>query len=69
MAQFFKLGFTTLLLFIGFTSSLPIHKLEKRSSATYLGDLASEEFGILNDDQGMELYTIIHIITATFNIL
>ncbi len=60
MAQFFKLGFTTLLLFIGLTSSLPLHKLrEKRSSATYLGDLASEEFGILNDDQGMELYTLL----------
>lgn len=30
-------------------------RIEKRSSATYLGDLTAEQAGILNDDQGMEL--------------
>ncbi|XP_064393816.1 uncharacterized protein LOC135341231 [Halichondria panicea] len=76
MAQFFKLGFATLLFFIGFTSSLPLHKLEKRSSATFLGDLTSgTNSGILNDDQDFpsysckELYDAGYLLSGRYKII
>lgn len=62
----FKLVIATLILFIGLVSSRPVedselaktlvHKVERRSSAIYLGDLVADETGIINSDQGKELH-------------
>ena len=50
MTQRLKLWIATLLFSTGLVCSLPLHRIEKRSAATYLGDLTAGASGILNAD-------------------